>query len=105
MDAPAPSVAAHLEALGIPAPADPPLALHVDGKDILVFHGHERGFRQAVKQKRADYIVHGHTHQQRNERIGRTRVINPGALSRANPKTVATLDTATDEVNFHMIQE
>ena len=32
--------------------------------------------------------------------VGRVRVINPGALHRANPKTVALLDTAADRVEF-----
>jgi len=33
-------------------------------------------------------------------RVGRMRIINPGALHRANPKTVALLDTAGDSVEF-----
>ena len=33
-------------------------------------------------------------------RIGRTRVINPGALFRASEKTVALLDTDTDRLEY-----
>ena len=33
-----------------------------------------------------------------DQRIGRTRIINPGALHRASPKTVALLDTERDKL-------
>ena len=56
-----------------------------------------------MSDEAADYILHGHTHCKRDERIGRCRVINPGALHRANPKSVATLDTASDTLTFHDI--
>ena len=103
MDEPGPGVEAYLASLGIPAPSVGGLTLEIDGKRILVFHGHEAAFRAAVAAASADYILHGHTHEPRDERIGRTRVINPGALHRASNRTVATLDTATDEVRFHPI--
>ena len=32
--------------------------------------------------------------------MGRTRVINPGALHRANPKTCAILNTETDVLEY-----
>ena len=46
------------------------------------------------------YLCHGHTHATRDERLGPTRVINPGALFRARRHTVAVLDLARDEVSF-----
>ena len=103
MDEPGPGVEAYLASLGIPAPSVGGLTLEIDGKRILVFHGHEAAFRAAVAAASADYILHGHTHQPRDERVGRTRVINPGALHRTAARTVATLDTATDELRFHPI--
>ena len=36
----------------------------------------------------------------RDERFGKTRIINPGALHRASEKTVALLDLATDQLEF-----
>jgi predicted phosphodiesterase len=68
---------------------------------ILVFHGHEPGFARALGTQGADYVLHGHTHVTRDERIGKTRIINPGALCRAAKKTVATLDLAADVLTFH----
>jgi predicted phosphodiesterase len=56
--------------------------------------------RRALESQSFDYLLHGHTHVKRDERVGRTRVINPGALHRAREKTVAVLDTATDMLTF-----
>ena len=47
-----------------------------------------------------DYLLHGHTHVRRDERVGKVRIINPGALHRAREKTVAVLDTDTDRLTF-----
>ena len=46
-----------------------------------------------------DWLLHGHTHQVRDERIGRTRIINPGALQRARRYTVGLLDTESDSLD------
>ena len=75
----------------------------MSGKSIQVFHGHEPEFRRALRNPRADYILHGHTHVPRDERIGGARVINPGALHRARTYTVATLDLDRDALRFHEI--
>ncbi|UCG17564.1 MAG: YfcE family phosphodiesterase [Phycisphaerales bacterium] len=103
MDEPSSAVDAHLETLGIPPPDHQGLSIDVDGKHILVFHGHEPTFRRAIHEQAADYVLHGHTHQPCNRRVGAVRVVNPGALHRAKPRTVATLDTATDDVTFYDI--
>lgn len=87
----------YVRAIGLPVP-DGDLTLERDGKHIAVFHGHEDGFHTAVKSGRYDYVLHGHTHRYADTRVGRTRVINPGALYRARPHTVATLDVASEVV-------
>ena len=96
-------VHSYLDSVGLPRPPRPPLRLEFDGKVLLVFHGHERAFHDALRTGAADYVLHGHTHLARDERLGRTRVINPGALHRASPKTVATLDLVIDTVEFHEV--
>jgi len=74
--------------------------LAVDGKRIAFTHGHEPApMRQAVAGG-ADYLVHGHTHERRDERRGQCRVLNPGALHRAPVFTVATLVPASDEFRW-----
>lgn len=102
-DFPTPALHAYLSGVNIEPPNGVPRYVELDGKRFAVFHGHERGFEAALVSLDVDYILHGHTHLRRDERLGRGRVINPGALHRANPKTVATLDTVTDELRFHEI--
>jgi putative phosphoesterase len=96
-----PAVSAYLETVGLSAPQIAPLEFTLAGRAIQVFHGHEAGFRTAISHPTGDYIFHGHTHAARDERFGRTRIINPGALQRAAVYTVATLDLATDRLTFH----
>jgi putative phosphoesterase len=75
--------------------------LTLDGKRIALIHGHHVAVvERAIASGRYDYICTGHTHQRRDERIGRTRIINPGAVYRANPPTVALLDLASDRLEF-----
>src|SRR4051812_11953750 len=75
--------------------------LAFDGKRLAVLHGDDaRLKRMLLDSQRYDYLLQGHTHVAADERIGRTRLINPGALFRTTRKTVATLDLAADRVNF-----
>lgn len=92
---------AYLQTVGITVPMDVPTLLDLGGKQIAVFHGHERAFDDAVEALNVDYILHGHTHESRDERVNGTRIINPGALHCVRRKTVATLDTACDRLVFH----
>jgi uncharacterized protein len=76
--------------------------LTLDHKRIAVLHGDDFRLKQRLlTAQEHDFLLHGHTHVRADERIGRTRVINPGALHRASLKTVATLDTAQDLLKFH----
>ena len=75
--------------------------LTIEGKQIAVTHGDDHRLKQRLfAGQNYHYVFQGHTHIPRDERIGRTRVINPGALHRARAKTVATVDLATDELRF-----
>ena len=98
-DVPEPRWRALIERLGLPWP-NGPLELKWDGRQIAVFHGHEPGFSAAVHSSMYDYLFYGHTHHQDDQRIGKTRVINPVALFRVAIKTVALLDLDTDELSF-----
>ena len=70
---------------------------------IGVFHGHEIEFESAIHSGQYCYLLHGHSHLCRDERIGKTRVINPGALHRAATKTVALLNTESDQLEFLVV--
>lgn len=72
---------------------------------LAATHGHRA---ETLEQLLADgcfaYVCHGHTHRPRNEKIGDTRVINPGALRHAHPHTAALLDTDADTVQHFDIK-
>lgn len=73
-------------------------------KRIAVVHGDDNRAKQALlASEQYDYLLQGHTHLVADERIGRTRVINPGALHRARVKTVATLDLQSDLLEVHPV--
>lgn len=74
--------------------------LEVDGKRIVFTHGHLGKYMDEAISSGVDYLMHGHTHEVRDERCGATRVINPGALFRARRYTVALLDPRTDDLRF-----
>ncbi len=103
MDFPDDALLTYLNSVGLSAPHAKPTRVTLEGKSFAVFHGHEQGFDEAVENLQVDYLLHGHTHIARDESRGNTRIINPGALQRARTKTVATLDTATDQLTYHEI--
>jgi putative phosphoesterase len=53
------------------------------------------------------YLFHGHTHRRHDDRVGSTRVINPGALggTRHESRSLCVLDLASDEAVFIEIEE
>lgn len=73
--------------------------LELEGTSIAFVHGDDARLLRDLEQ--ADtfaFVFHGHTHLAREHRVGRTRVINPGALHRARPKTFVVLDMQSGEV-------
>jgi putative phosphoesterase len=82
-------------ALGISVD-DPVGELVAAGKRLVFLHGHRRDHLRAALLLSPDYLCHGHTHRPRDERLGATRFINPGALFRARSHTVGLLDLKQD---------
>ena len=77
------------------------LEFEFKNKKFYAYHGTSvKKLDAAIKSNKYDYILTGHTHIKRNEQIGRTRVINPGALVRANYYTIALLDVEKDKLEF-----
>jgi len=75
--------------------------LTLAGQRVALLHGHDGAlFHKLAHGGEYAYVIHGHTHVRRDERVGKTRIINPGALYRARVKSVALLDVATDELRF-----
>lgn len=78
----------------------------LDGKRLAVLHGDDvRLFNRLIESQEYDYLLYGHTHIRADKLVGKTRLINPGALHRARPRTVATLDTATGTVRSFALSE
>lgn len=64
------------------------------GQKLAIIHGDDKARLTSLLQEQChDYLLCGHAHVWRDERIGRTRIINPGALlATAKEKTCALLD-------------
>jgi hypothetical protein len=73
--------------------------LELGGKTFAVMHGDDGALkRKILGEGKYDYLLQGHTHVFESARIGRTHLINPGALYRAWPRTAAMLDTESGQV-------
>jgi putative phosphoesterase len=73
--------------------------LELGERKIAFLHGHEKGrMRDVENSGHFDYFFYGHTHIAKEHVTGPTRVINPGALHRANPKTFVVVDLASGAV-------
>jgi len=74
------------------------------GEHLVATHGNdEQILGELIADQQFPYVCHGHTHRQRDERHGRTRVINPGALwhpRQPHRPTAAVLDTETDRLDW-----
>lgn len=78
--------------------------LELDGTRVAILHGEDRGDVSAYAESgEYDYVLYGHHHERDHHETGETTVINPGAHFPTVPddhRTVAVLDTNTDEVRF-----
>ncbi len=75
-------------------------------KKFYVYHGTKLNILEAaIKSNKYDYVLTGHTHIKRDEKTGKTRVINPGALFRIHPYTTALLDVDEDKLEFVEIKK
>lgn len=73
--------------------------LDLDGAHVGLIHGDDKQRLQGMVNSGAfDLVVHGHTHTFRDTTIGRTRVVNPGAVHRSSAPSVCLYDTRTGEL-------
>ncbi len=102
-DSDAQAITEFLTSMNPKATGGPIFSGQLAGKTIGATHSHITGvLNSLITDGTYDYVFHGHTHIQRNQKIGRTRVINPGALgsSRYNGQTLCVLDLETDQAEF-----
>jgi putative phosphoesterase len=75
--------------------------LTLAGRRIAVIHSDDgERFRQTIYYGTYDLVCYGHSHMAEFHRVGSTLVLNPGALYRANPHTIALVETATLDVQI-----
>ncbi len=75
--------------------------LDISGKRILVYHGkYQEKLQKFIDSQEYDYILTGHTHQTRDEKIEKTRVINPGAHFYGCENKIVLLDLKEDSIEF-----
>ena len=71
------------------------------GKLFGAIHGDKKEkLQEMIDSQKYDYLLTGHTHKQRDETIGKTRIINPGAHYYGTENTIAILDAEKDMVQF-----
>lgn len=92
-------LARYAQLLGIPI-AHPGAVIEVKACRIGLTHGHLEGELRRLLALDVDILLHGHTHQIRDERVGRTRILNPGALHRASRLTAMLLDPASGNAEW-----
>ncbi|MDO8741370.1 MAG: metallophosphoesterase [Candidatus Woesearchaeota archaeon] len=74
--------------------------LNLSNKKLFLIHKPDNINELALSGK-YDYILHGHDHKAKDEKIGKTRIINPGTHYLGNPiHTIALLDLEKDNVEF-----
>ncbi|MCU0521562.1 MAG: metallophosphatase family protein [Anaerolineae bacterium] len=76
--------------------------LTLDGASIALAHnGDAVEVRSLIASGALDYVILGHSHRRHDQRLGKTRVINPGALGNARwcRPSFAILDLSRDELS------
>jgi len=74
-------------------------SLDLAGAKLAFIHSDDRRlFDQIETSGKFDYLFYGHSHHAEEHRTGPTRVINPGALHRARPKTFVILDLESGDL-------
>jgi putative phosphoesterase len=80
--------------------------LELNDVKVAFTHGDDPTlFHDLQQSDQFDYLFYGHTHVAKEHRAGRTRVINPGALHRARPKTMLILDLPTGQTESVVVGE
>ena len=80
----------------------------VGGVPVAATHGHHSGAVENLAHSGLyAWVFHGHTHRRRNEIVGSTRIINPGALGGLKPeyRSACVVDLVKAEARFVRVGE
>ena len=75
----------------------------MDGVRIAAAHGHEDGVvDELARSGEYDYVFCGHSHRHKDEQVGKTRLINPGALGglKVEPRSICLLELNSGLAEF-----
>lgn len=77
----------------------------LEGRRIALLHGDDSAkLMNAISSQEYDLICYGHTHEREQHQQGKTLILNPGAVYRASPHTVAVVDLSTLQAK-HIVVE
>lgn len=93
---------AAMKRVGLPVPVDAWREV-IAGVPIGATHGHKRPLLAGL-QRHCRLVLRGHSHRAGVERVDGSLMVNPGALHRANVKSVATVDLPSLEVAFYEVR-
>jgi uncharacterized protein len=75
--------------------------LEFEGVRVALLHSHERRkFRETIDSGDYQLVCYGHTHVAAVDRHGETLVVNPGAIYRADPHSIAVIDLPSLEATI-----
>jgi len=76
------------------------LMIELENKGIVLYHGTDKRITDAlVRCGLYDVVLVGHTHRQRNEKVGEVLVVNPGSVGALNPGGKSELAIYDSESN------
>ena len=80
-------------------------SIQTSAGELVFMHGDDSRALQRAVERGARFVCHGHTHQRTNLLVGPTRIINPGALYRANDFSIAVLEPENEGVKFYSVKD
>jgi predicted phosphodiesterase len=79
--------------------------LELEGRQIAWVHGNDRTLLRDLEQSSCyNYLFYGHTHMAEQRRVGRTLVVNPGAMFKVHPLQFAVLDVESAAVESVVVR-
>jgi len=76
-------------------------SIELGGRRIAILHSDDHQlFRRTIADQKWDLVCYGHTHTWEYHTEGETLVLNPGAVYRAKPRTVALVTLSSLEVEI-----
>lgn len=76
-------------------------SVELEGKHVAFLHGDNAAkWQETANNGQWDLVCYGHTHKAEMRMIGRTLLLNPGAVFRATPHSVAVVNFPKLSVEF-----